>query len=137
MNIRRNALLLGLVVLASSCDSHLHSTTRQKLSEEAGKPKFAYAEVYYRLIKDTNATVEVALASLRQGTNVTAITCPIHQNEYVFSHDTSKWRNRDRVADEIAVFCSQPHYGHYLAIRFDGSYRTPKEKPNVTGSKYP
>jgi hypothetical protein len=137
MNIRSNALLLGFVVFGSSCDSHSHSTARQKLSDEAGKPKFAYAEIYYRLIKDTNTTVEAVFASLRQGNSVTNIICPIHQNEYVFNQDGSKWRGRERFTDEIAVFCPQPHHDHYLAIRFDGSYRTPKEKPNVTGSNYP
>jgi hypothetical protein len=124
-------LLLTLTVATSSCDSHSHSTARQKVSDEKGHSRLAYGEIYYRLLKDTNATVASALKDTTERGAVTNIICPIHQMRYAFSMETEKWRDRDRYSKEIAVFCPQPHHGFYLAITFNGSHRTPKQKPNV------
>ena len=128
-------LLLTLIVATPSCDSHSHSTVRQKLSDEAGHPLLAYGEVYYRLLNDTNATVASALKDTAEHGAATNIICPIHRTQYAFNMDTAKWRDRDHYSSEVAVYCPQPHHGFYLGIRFRGRSTTLKEKPDVSMSK--
>jgi hypothetical protein len=126
------ATSLALVILFSSCKPHSHSTARQKLSDEAGHPYLAYGEVYYRLLKDTNATVSTALRQITgDSVAVTNITCPIHLTQYVFNMETAKWRDREHYAKEVALFCPEVHHGFYLGKRLYGGYVVTKEKPKL------